>query len=186
MFRGGDGQVPFCRPLIPFEQRFMVMRSDAFHDPVIKTFGPGIRGGCFFPQCGPKMMNDIAASQQENALLAQGGQEFAKFVVEAWRLAQIESHLNYGNICVRIQVQKKRPCPMIQSPFVICVDRLGRQKNADTVGQLWTAWTWVLNLIKGAWETAKVMNRTGPWHGCNGTMFEAPMGRKDHNPLWVG
>ncbi len=164
----------------------MVMRPDAFHDPVIKIFGPGMGGRCFFPQGGPKMMNDIAASQQENALLAQGGQEFAQFVVEAWRLAQIERHLNHGNICIRIQVQKKRPCPVIQSPFVICVDRQGRQKSADTIGQLRTARTGVLNLIKGARETAKVMDRTGSRHGCNGTMFEAPMGGKDHNPLWAG
>ena len=102
------------------DQRFIFFREQQLSDPSLKRNRPG-KGLLHVPApcVRVKVMDEVTASDDKNAVLAQNCQSLAKVKVERSRLRFVNTELNNRNVCERIDVAEDRPCTVVQAPSIV-------------------------------------------------------------------
>jgi hypothetical protein len=79
-----------------------------------------------------QIVHDVAAADDENALLPEGRKALADFVVERGWLSLVDAELHYRNIGVRIHMAQHRPRAVVESPAFIESHRQGSKQLLHT------------------------------------------------------
>jgi hypothetical protein len=122
-----------------------------------------------------KVVDKVAAADDEDALLPQWRKALADFMVEGRRLGFVNAELNYGNVCLRVHVAQHRPRPVIQSPAFIKSHWQRGEQFLEPKGKLRVAGRRILHLIQFPREPAEIVDC--PWSGAHrhGSIFDVPM-----------
>ena len=83
-------------------------------------------------------MNEVATSQDENALIAESSQARPQTVVKGWGLAAVNAQLNNGHIGGWEEVNEYRPRSMVQPPVGSGNHTNGREQLLNPSGKHWT------------------------------------------------
>ena len=71
------------------------------------------------PCIGVQIVNEIAASDNQNALVAQRRELSAYIEMKGGRLSLVDAKLDDRNVSSRIDMAKHRPCAVVQTPGVV-------------------------------------------------------------------
>ena len=104
-------------------------------------------------------MNDVAASDDEDAFIAQVRQFLAEREVEFRALYDVEAELQHRDIRRGIHMPEDRPGPVIEAPeFIVWVDGRVRRIAADAFSSPRVAGGRVLNIEKLLGKPVEVMD----------------------------
>ena len=142
----------------PVDQWVMVAGQDQGLGRLIEAVRP-------FRGLGPaevgraQVVDDVAAAQDQHALVAQGGQALAGFVVPAVGLAAIDAELDDRHVGVRIHRPQHAPGAMVQAARRVLDHDIGRQELADPRRQGRIAGRAVLDVEQRLREAAEIVDR---------------------------
>ena len=110
------------------------------------------------PRIGVEIVHEIAAADDEHALVPKWRQLPADLKMERRGLGLVDAELHDGNVGSRINVSQHGPCTVIEAPGIIELHGQRRQKLLNPAGECGIARRRVLNLIEFLRKTAEVVN----------------------------
>ena len=97
------------------------------------------------PCIGMEIVHEIAAANDQDALVPKGRKLFADLKMEGRGLGFVDTGLHDRNVGSGINVSKHGPCAVIQAPGIIELHGQRCQKLLNPAGQHGIAWRRVSN-----------------------------------------
>ena len=85
--------------------------------PQLETLGPIERARTALAPCVcMQVVDDVAAADDEHALVAQGRKPLAQLIMESGRLGLVDAELHDRDVRLGEYVSQHRPCPVVEPP----------------------------------------------------------------------
>jgi len=161
MIRRGHCQFRFAAELVlVIDERLVLSGEEELADLTFERDRPIVRLRCVpSPSISMRIMDDVAAPQNENAFVSQGRQAFADFIMERRRLRFINAELNYWDISLRIDVAQNRPSTVVETPAVVAAHRHRCKQFLDARSEVGITGRGILHPIQFARKAAEVVDR---------------------------
>ena len=160
MLGRGHRQLRVRAQRLVVHQRFVVAPQHQFAHPRLETQRPVERLGRMpAPGIGMQVVHDVAAADQQDALVAQRPQQPAQPVVERRRLRLVDGKLHHRHVGGGKHMAQHRPGAAVQSPRKIRAHLQRLQQFAHAAHQAGIAGRRVLHLEQLAREAAEIVDR---------------------------
>ncbi len=159
MFRCGDSEAGFRREGVELGESIVVISYDALFYGVVEIIGPrrAVRGSEI--DAG-EVVHDVAAADDEHALLPERREGLGQRVMPRGGLAAVEAELHYGDLRLRIHRQEYAPRAVIEATGFVEVRATG-EHGGDAAGKGRVARSWILDFVQGAGKTMEIVD--GGW-----------------------
>ena len=125
-----------------------------------------------------QVVDDVAAGDDEHAVVTQWCEALTKLEVVRRRLAGIDRELHDRNVSVGVQVTEHAPCSVIQPPAIVIEPDPHRVDDASqALGQLWVTRRRILEREQLRWEAEEVVDRARCGHRRHCGRVDEPVGR---------
>ena len=124
-----------------------------------------------------KVVDEVAAARNEDALFPQGRKALADFVVEGRRLGFVNAELDDRNISSRVHVAQHGPRAMVEAPPFVQPYGQWRKELLNTNGKVRVARCWILHLIQFSRKPAEIVDCPRRRVDCYGGVLNVPVRR---------
>lgn len=97
--------------------RVKVAREQPAANEIVEPPGPVIGEIVLVTTEHAKVVDDVATTKNEHALVAQGGKPLGELEMKAWWLGDIHAELQHGDVCGRVGLAENGPRPVIEAPL---------------------------------------------------------------------